>query len=109
MLYIKFFEFFNQLGLLIRIEVRVRVKRSFYILVTKPLSDKQRRKTELYKKAGVRVPKIMQTYSFYTGAFCTEFKMIAKKHFTARQETVGRLSVIHASNMFFKLHAKKIR
>ena len=46
-LYIKFFEFFNQLGLLIRIEVRVRVKRSFYILVTKPLGDKQRRKAKL--------------------------------------------------------------
>ena len=52
-LYIKFFEFFNQLGLLIRIEVRVCIERSFYILVAKPLGDKQRRKTKLYKKGGV--------------------------------------------------------
>ena len=51
----------------------------------------------------------MQTYSFYASALCAKFKVIPKKHFTTRQEAVGRLNVIHTSNMLCKLRAKKIR
>ena len=66
--------------------MRVNVQRGFYIFVPKAFWNGERREIQFNKQAGVRVPEIVQAYSFYACFFYAIIKLAAQVKFIKGRE-----------------------